>query len=194
MLEVSINKTASDVAAVLGESLALECQPEESPFPDLEHRVRIIAPGILANLILEADTALTTDAKEYSGEVTLDNDGTGILPLPDDFLKLSAIRMSGWGKTVTEITGTDNRKHAMQRSVWKGIRGTPQRPVVTMDFDSEGKRCLKLYSCEKTSKLSFCRYIPTPDSAGENSLVLPKALYGPLILKIADCFASITSD
>ena len=50
MAKVSIHEIASGVAAILGESLALDCRPEESPFPDIEDRVRIMAPAVLASL------------------------------------------------------------------------------------------------------------------------------------------------
>lgn len=43
-----ITQIASDVATLLGESLALECAPEESPFPGIEQRVRLLVPAALA--------------------------------------------------------------------------------------------------------------------------------------------------
>lgn len=51
MSKRSLKQVASEVAALLGETLSEENRPEESPFPGIEIRVRILAPGILAALI-----------------------------------------------------------------------------------------------------------------------------------------------
>lgn len=60
MAKVSIDQLAMDVAAVLGESLALDCHPAESPFPGIGDQVRILAPGALASL-----TSHPTDLVPY---------------------------------------------------------------------------------------------------------------------------------
>ena len=74
MTEVTFDKLAHDVATLLGESLSLECQSEESPFPGIKERVRILAPGILSNLLMNPEAATDLD----SG-----------IPLPDNlYLKL----------------------------------------------------------------------------------------------------------
>ena len=57
-MKATIHQIAMDVAALLGESLSLQCLPEESPFPGIEDRVRILAPGILQNLLMAPDVAI----------------------------------------------------------------------------------------------------------------------------------------
>lgn len=56
-----LDQLASEVAILLGESLALECQPEESPFPGIKDRVRILAPGILATILILPPPDITLD-------------------------------------------------------------------------------------------------------------------------------------
>lgn len=53
MAKTTLKQLATDVATLLGETLEPECRPEECLFPSIEHRVRILAPGLLASLIIE---------------------------------------------------------------------------------------------------------------------------------------------
>ena len=61
MKKVVLKELAEDLATLLGESLQLECQPEESPFPGIEDRVRILAPGILSNILMAPRETVTLD-------------------------------------------------------------------------------------------------------------------------------------
>ena len=49
-MKVSVSRIAEDVATLLGESLAQECQTSESPFPDIAKRVGILVPQALAEV------------------------------------------------------------------------------------------------------------------------------------------------
>lgn len=60
-MKVTLEKLTSDVATLLGESLSLECQPEESPFPGIEDRVRILAPGLLSSLLIYPEVEVRLD-------------------------------------------------------------------------------------------------------------------------------------
>lgn len=61
MKKVTLNQLATDVAILLGEALSLECQPEESPFPNLSDRVQILAPGILSSLLIAVEDDIKLD-------------------------------------------------------------------------------------------------------------------------------------
>lgn len=61
MKKVTLNQLATDVAILLGEALSLECQPEESPFPNLIDRVHTLAPGILSSLLIAVEDDIKLD-------------------------------------------------------------------------------------------------------------------------------------
>lgn len=67
MAKISLKEVASDVANLLGETLSPAGLTEESPFPNIENRVRILAPGILSDLIREM--ADKQSYIEVSGEI-----------------------------------------------------------------------------------------------------------------------------
>ncbi|MCH5228546.1 MAG: hypothetical protein J1F12_00945 [Muribaculaceae bacterium] len=183
MARIRIEQLASDVAALKGEALLPECEPEESPFPDMETRVRILAPGILAVLLKESDLS-DIHTKNLPGSVTIDEEGVAGIPLPEDFLKLVCVRMSDWTRPVTHITGSEDADSYLQGSRISGIRGNPHRPVVITDYDASGKPMLKLYTTAKGSKLQTGLYIPRP-VVSDNSIDVPDGLYPRLLKEIS---------
>lgn len=52
-MTTTLKNLAAEVAAILGDSPEADSLPEECPFPCIENRVRILAPGILSKLILD---------------------------------------------------------------------------------------------------------------------------------------------
>ena len=180
-MKTSIKKLAADVAALLGESLSLECCPDESPFPGIEDRVRISAPGILASLLLESDISFPVESKSFAKDITVDAGGVAIIPLPDDFLRLLDVKMSDWKRSVTKVTDADHFQAELQQSVHDGIRGNPDRPVVMLATDGEGRRCLKLFSSFQSARLEAGTYIPYPVIGTDDTLPVPLPLYHSLV-------------
>ena len=187
MIEITIQKMASDVAALLGETLAEESHPEESPFPRLADRVRILAPGLLAKLILEATPDSFTGGDPITATPVPGENGSGWLKLPNDFLRLVSIRVSSWKRSVTEITSRGDPDSLRQESEWTGIRGSRTRPVVTSCFDADGNRCLWLHPFETGDMVEHALYLPMP-SRDASILRLPKLLHPALLSTlIAHC-------
>lgn len=184
MATVSIKTLASEVATLLGESLAPECEPLDSPFPDIEDRVRVSAPIILTDLILDANPDELFDGKRLTGGFSINSDGTATLELPDNFLRLAYLKMSEWSRPVTKITGFTDPEFAMQTSPWEGIRGTLQRPVVTEVVGKDGVRSLLLYSCSDKSTPESCIYWERPSVSATDTIEVPSALYLALLRKL----------
>ena len=132
MAKIDISRMASDVATLLGESLARECLPEDSPFPDLEDRVKILAPEILALLILEAPHEASGEFKTFPDTPVAGPDGVTILPVPEDFLRLVSLKMSDWEREVTVLSAPGSPEAALQSSRWTGIRGNKSKPAAIM--------------------------------------------------------------
>lgn len=184
-MKVKVDKIASDVATLLGESLALECHPAESPFPNIEDRVRIFAPGFLASMLIEPKY-ISEGLAPIECDPNIDKTGCVTVPMPADFLKLVCIRMSDWERDVTEIEEADSETFKLQGCRWEGVRGNPHRPVAISGYDEAGKPCLRLYSSNPSATLTKALYMPRPEISGEDSLEIPKSLYYPLIARLAN--------
>lgn len=172
-MKISIKQLASDVAALLGESLAPECQPEESPFPDLEERVRILAPMVLSDLIMETGTFLPPGWKEIKTDVQRSEDGIVTLPLPADYLKFVSVKMSDWKKPLTVYITPDDERASPLSSKWEGVKGNRERPVALLLEDR-----LEIHT--SSGALDFFRYMSRP-KVEDGYLDVPEGLYERLV-------------
>lgn len=79
-----------------------------------------------------------------SGDVTIpNNDGVGIIPLPEDYLRLYAFRMASWSREITRPISTENPEYILQRN--PHTRGKSVKPVIAIN-NSGTSRVLELYS------------------------------------------------
>lgn len=184
MVTHTLKEIASDVAALLGEPLALECQPEESPFPGIEDRVRILAPGILQTLILSAPPGLPEGNKSISATAVIETDGRVVLPLPGDFLRLVAVKMSDWCRPVTDVADGDIAR--LQTCRWRGIRGVAERPVAIIVFNKAGQRSLELHSSNQGAVLEYCRYASIPVWSSGSAMEVSERFYPDLIRHLVE--------
>ena len=188
-MKTTIQSLARQVATLLGEAIGVDTFPADSPFPDIENRVRILSPGILSELLQEMPSHLLPADTPISGNFSVDADGVGKIYIPDDFLRLVSIQLSDWEKPVTVVT-TDSNRVAMQASACDGVHGTPKRPVALYGIDNYGMRCLKLYSTSPESRVLHALYIPVPKPDSSDSLSYPDSLHSLLIERLASRFST----
>lgn len=188
MMKITLQRLASDVATLLGESLALECEPEESPFPGVMERVRLMASEILSDLICGSPLERLSGGKTLQATAKVADDGMVTIELPEDFLRLVNVKMSDWNMEATVGGEEGSLERALQASGWKGLRGQPERPVAVLDTRPGGKRMLRLYSSGRDAELEYGSYIPRPVFDTEGAMECPDALYGPLLMRLAEYF------
>lgn len=130
---------------------------------------------IIESKIVEAVQRVHMEAPYYllhSGHNLLDNLGdaiywedleSGYVLLPSDFMRLVVFQMSDWEQPVYAAMSADDPQYAQQRSRWKGLRGTAQKPVCVIVTRPEGK-ALEFYSCKsENATVSKGVYIPYPN-------------------------------
>ena len=87
---------------------------------------------------------------------------SGWVLLPQDFMRLVVFEMDDWEQAVYNAISTDDPDYEKQRSRFKGIRGTPQRPVCAIGIRPEG-RVLEFYSFKSDgAQVSRAVYLPYP--------------------------------
>lgn len=72
-------------------------------------------------------------------------DGVGVIELPDDYLRLYALKVSTWRREVNEAISTQHPAYALQRNPY--TRGKSEKPVVVLTHDGTKKK-LECYSVE----------------------------------------------
>lgn len=67
-----------------------------------------------------------TGKQDYDAIQTQYTDGHGCLVIPDDWLRLVALKLKSWVSSLTNLMEPDSKEAQMQASRW--TRGTPQKP------------------------------------------------------------------
>lgn len=109
---------------------------------------------------------------------------SGWVLLPSDFLRLVVFEMDDWERAVYSAISVDDPEYEQQRSRYKGIRGTSQKPVCAIATRPEG-RVLEFYSCKSTdAQVSRAVYIPYPKIVGE-SVDVSERCYQAVVYTVA---------
>ena len=148
---------------------------------------------IIKSKILEAIQRVHRDAPNYLLEgghnfgdaVYWRELESGWVLLPKDFLRLVVFEMDDWEQAVYQAISTDDPEYEKQRSRFKGIRGTAQRPVCVIAIRPEG-RVLEFYSCKSTdAQVSRAIYIPYPSIDEDNGVDICERCYNAVIYTAA---------
>lgn len=119
-----------------------------------------------------------TGWRRLTGErLTIDPGGRGVLPLPQDFLRLHSVRMASWSYPVEEVLDAGHWLRRLQGSGWHGLRGSPQRPLVFEGVAADGERGLELFSCAEGDTVAEGWYMPAPAVDAAGNIELPPAAY-----------------
>ena len=72
-----------------------------------------------------------------------ENDGAGYILLPDDFVQLLSLRMSGWSAPCRRVYAANSQVALMQHNRYTRSGGV--RPVCSEDILPSGERCLRYW-------------------------------------------------
>ena len=148
---------------------------------------------IIRSKILEAVQRVHMDAPNYLLEgghnfgdaVYWRELESGWVLLPPDFMRLVVFEMDDWEQAVYQAISTDDPEYEKQRSRFKGIRGTAQRPVCAIAIRPEG-RVLEFYSCKsKNAQVSRAMYIPYPKIDEDNGVDICERCYNAVVYTAA---------
>ncbi len=110
---------------------------------------------------------------------------SGWVLLPDDFMRLVVFEMTDWEQAVYQAISTDDAEYEKQRSRFKGLRGTSQRPVCALAVRPEG-RVLEFYSCKsKEAQVSRAIYIPYPTIDDDGGVDVSERCYNAVVYTAA---------
>ena len=140
---------------------------------------------------------LLEGGKTFGDSISWDSSvgyGSGIILLPDDFMRLISFQMSDWSRPCVEAITEDNPLYAAQRSRFPGVRGNPQNPVVVVSMQPAGA-VLEFFSCTQgpTVYVKRATYLPIPKKEDGYIDLCPK-LHRAVIYYAAHLVASATGD
>ena len=88
--------------------------------------------------------------------VTSDSEGKCLIPVPDDFVSLIAIKLSNWKRTCIVAFDLSSEEYKQQCNSY--TRAGSYKPVCIMGYNNSGNRVLMLYSAKADSKLEMFVY------------------------------------
>lgn len=193
-----------DILRDVRESLDLNPQPPGLTLPDdlpdptqlaLDRIIIDKVPDAARTVILQAPVSRLDPGHHFARSITWDEETrSGTIPLPDDYLRLIALRMSDWAVTLTDTTPADSPLYALQHQEFAGLRGTPQRPVCAVTLQPQGP-VLRFWSCTDTSQsVTADLYQPQPAFDPAGGIELPAQLYRPIITHAAGLTAQALGD
>ena len=148
---------------------------------------------IIRSKILEAVQRVHMDAPNYLLEgghnfgdaVYWGELESGWVLLPADFMRLVVFEMDDWETAVYQAISTDDPEYEKQRSRFKGIRGTAQRPVCAIAIRPEG-RVLEFYSCKSDeAQVSRAMYLPYPAIDSDGGIDISERCYRAVVYTAA---------
>ncbi len=181
-----IDKILRDVRIAIDENKTNEQLIEDEDIDTL------MLDDIIRSKIVEAVQRVHADAPNYLLEgghnfgdaVYWREMESGWVLLPQDFMRLVVFEMDDWEQAVYQAISTDDPEYEKQRSRFKGIRGTAQRPVCAIAIRPEGK-VLEFYSCKSTNaQVSRAVYIPYPTIDEDNGVDISERCYMAVVYTI----------
>ena len=182
-----IDKIMHDVRICLDQNMTSDALIESGDIDTLA------LDEIIKSKILEAVQRVHMDAPNYLLEgghnfgdaVYWRELESGWVLLPPDFMRLVVFEMDDWEQAVYQAISTDDPEYEKQRSRFKGIRGTAQRPVCAIAIRPEG-RVLEFYSCKsEDAQVSRAMYIPYPKIDEDNGVDICERCYNAVVYTAA---------
>lgn len=90
-------------------------------------------------------------------------DGSGIVPLPEDWMKMVSFKMKGWNRPVTEFLAEEDPLAIRQQNLF--LRGGSLKPVCVIGHTPEGILSLFYYSLPayvRVHEIEQALYLPCP--------------------------------
>lgn len=134
---------------------------------------------------MESPPELLENGHDFGEDYILHEDGSGMIKLPEDFMRLVAFRMSDWRRTIFDAISDRDAQYQLQSSRWKGIKGNPEKPVVAIVRRSEGK-VLEFYSStDPDAEIAQATYIPYPHIDQDGGIDISEECYRASVYRAA---------
>lgn len=150
---------------MLGENPAL-CLPDNGlaeSGASLRRRAREEVERCAAEAVLTAPLGQVGHLKSMAGvSLTIGSDGRGVIPLPDDFLRLYSVRLSGWERDISEILPHDHWMRKWQCRNRHPLRGSRENPRAFYSRGDDGGVCVELFEAKAGDTIAEGWYAPRP--------------------------------
>lgn len=167
-MQLSLSTLIGKVRIALDEQLGADVDSDFSAEFDAEITQALQMACLQLLRELPDDYLLPTTVGETGLQLhTTKSDGSGMVSLPTDFVRLLSFKLRSWSSRVSELTDARSELGHMQGSRW--TRGTPQKPVCMLGVSSGGYRMMEYYTAGKDANeasydhhVEYLSYVGSP--------------------------------
>lgn len=183
----NIDKIMEDVRVCIDQNMTSEALVESGDIDTLalDEIIKSKILEAIQRVHMEAPPYLLENGHNFGDAVYWKEMESGWVLLPSDFMRLVVFEMDDWEQAVYTAISVDDPDYEKQRSRFKGIRGTAQKPVCVLAIRPEGK-VLEFYSCKSTdAQVSRAMYIPYPVIDEDGGVDVSERCYNAVVYTAA---------
>lgn len=204
MQTVPVTDIIREVKIILDENISTDVVLADDPDQlQLEDHIRSRIIDAVRSIHEAAGSELLDDglsipllkADGITTNVVTNEDGSGYLPLPDDYMRLIIFKLTAWKRPVIEAISDTDPKYFLQKSKFLGVRGGVDKPVCAITTGAESK-ILEFYSVAPgaTVTVEKAKYLPLPSISGADDILVCKRLVRPVYYECAALVATSLKD
>lgn len=186
-MKYRIERIIRDLRIALRQNPAAATPLLESSQLTLDQWITSRLPAAVEAEHLAADLSAFDSPRSFTGSVKWSRPdiACGSVPLPDDFLRLIAFKMSDWHMAATTTVAPGSEAYKRQVSPHAGVRGNPWRPVCAIVPAPDG-RILEFYSSRSTAAtIEQALYIAVPAVTADDTIEIAPACYRTVLNRLA---------
>lgn len=182
-----LDKIAKDVRIALDRNMVSEAllSSEDVDTLSLEEIIQSKVCEAVKRVHGDAPVYLLDGGYNFGSSIYWADKESGWILLPDNFMRFIVFEMSDWERPVFYPITIEDAEYKLQRSRFKGLRGTYQKPVCAISVRPEG-RVLEFYSCKsQNATVSRAVYLPYPIIDDNGGVEICEKCYEAVVYTIA---------
>lgn len=186
-MKFQIDKIMQDVRICIDQNMMSKALVESGDIDTLalDEIIKSKILEAIQRVHMEAPPYLLENGHNFGDAIYWKEMESGWVLLPSDFMRLVVFEMDDWEQAVYTAISVDDPDYEKQRSRFKGIRGTAQKPVCVLAIRPEGK-VLEFYSCKsEDAKVSRAIYMPYPTIDENGGVDISERCYTAVIYMAA---------
>lgn len=130
----------------------------------IERYIEVKLPEAIRQVLLSVSPSMAEAVPFDAALLPQKNqDGSGVVSLPEDWMKMVSFKMKGWNRPVTEFLAEEDPLAARQQNLF--LRGGGLKPVCVIGHTPEGVLSLFYYSLPayvRVHEIEQALYLPQP--------------------------------
>lgn len=157
MTEQEIISKVKAILNEIGEEETLSLLSEDTV--KIEEYIKTVIPDAVSLVQMNSPVRCVNKKSGVvsNSALTADDEGKCVLPVPDDFVSLIAIKLSNWKRTCIFVHDMNSEEYRQQCNSY--TKAGCYKPVCIMGYDNSGNRTLMLYSASSKSNVNLDMFV-----------------------------------